>query len=164
MKNRLTLKLKSLKKETTLVLKQKEVRTGLGDDLRRYLCPLAEDLPLLIIQHYDNEHFERVDGWAVVHRWEKEGTKYHKLLFYPAYENQIYLETMEKENPYGLEWHILLLKILKKFGYVNYNAIPMDVSLTDFDKYLTPKESIKKSKINLKLKLQLLKLKNLNKG
>jgi hypothetical protein len=86
----------------------------------------------------------------VCQRWkDKDGGDHHRLIFYPAKGMQDRLDYMETNWAIRDDYLLLLWKMLKKFGTVDYNSIPGDVRYNDFEKYLN-----KQPKIKLKLKLK----------
>ena len=127
--------------------------TNVNDDdfaeMRRYICPPPEDLPLLR-DHYEGEYFERVDGMSVVRRWKVGNEYFHDFMFYPAKGLDERIELMFKgefpKDPYLM----LLYRLLQKNGICHYTGIPGDVTEADFNKYLsTPTAN---HKIQLKVK------------
>ena len=144
-------KLKLKPKWTSFVLRVKQTQAGLDDaDVRRYLLPPPEDLPLLR-EHYDGEWFQRIDGCSVCQRWKDEaGVDHHRLIFYPAPGMQDRLNYMEGNWAIRDDYLLLLWKMLQKFGTVDYKSIPSDVHYNDFDKYLNKQQP--KPKLKLKLK------------
>lgn len=146
------LKLKPKQGSSKFILRVKQTQESLDDsDIRRYLLPPPEDLPLLK-EHYTGEWFQRIDGCSVCQRWkDKDGVNHHRLIFYPAPRMQDQLNQMENDWVLRDDYLLLLWKLLQKYGSVEYHAIPGDVHYNDFHKYLD-KQINTKPKLKLKLK------------
>lgn len=136
------------------ILHVREGRSGLDDEMRRYLLPLPEDLPLLR-DHHEGEWFQRIDGCSVCQRWKDPttGQDFNRLIFYPAPGMQEILERNANDWTRRDDFLLLLWRMLQKFGSVDYDAIPGDVKFGEYDKYLN--RSMPKLKLKLKPKLKL---------
>lgn len=138
MKGKLKLKLKPLQKKLkSLTIKRKETDTSdSAEQMRRYLLPLPEDLPLLKT-HYPGEYFQRIDGNSIVQRWKDDaGVNHHIFMYYPAGNPEKYFEEIEKDLTINKIYTLLLWKRLNKFGIAKYSDVPDNVTRDDFEKYL----------------------------
>lgn len=140
---RAKLQVRGIKSKGYKIKQSQTDRDGSFEEMKRYLCPLAEDLPLLKT-HYPNEWFQRIDGNSIVQRWKDEsGIEHHIFMYYPAPRTVEFLENMEKDWTIRNDYFLLLWKRLQTFGIAKYSDVPCDVTICDFDKYLN-KNQIKR--------------------
>lgn len=161
MVGKLQLKLKHTQtKLPEQIIKRKQIdNSDNTQEIRKYLCPSSEDLPLLKT-HYPGEYFQRIDGNSIVQRWRDDaGEDHHIFMFYPANNPDKFFEETKDDWTTKNYYFLLLWKRLNKFGIAKYSDIPDSITKEDFEKYLN-QTPIKRLQLKIKpLIYQRLKLK-----